>query len=127
MSAELRSVTIKFHSEMFDQISFLAQKRDETLSDTIRYLVDRGLEEKIHLENTKLLAEVVREQVESVIKSYTIYPSLDVIGKFSWAPDYPSLDDTENPSWATGKLFNNRVNICRKDKRTNKKVYSHIA
>jgi predicted double-glycine peptidase len=112
MSAKLRSVTVKLHPEMFKQISFMAQKRGETLSDTIRYLVNRGLEERIYEKNTDLLAKVVREQVEMVMKSYVIYPS---------------LDDIENPSWAAGKLFNSRVNLCRINKETQTRTYCYIS
>lgn len=127
MSTALRSVTVRVHTEMFQQIAFMAQKRGETFSDTIRYLVNRGLEEKIYEENTKLLAAVVREQVEAAMKSYAIYPSLDHIKNLSRSTYYPSLDDTENPSWAADKLFSSRVNLCRTNKRTNKKVYCDIA
>lgn len=116
MSAGLRSVTVKLHSEMFEQIQIMAEKRGETISATIRYLINRGLDEKIYKENTKLLAKVVREQVEQVMRSYFLYPT-----------GHPSLDDTEHPAWTAGKLFNCRVNLCRINRNTNTRRFSHIA
>ncbi|HHV65702.1 MAG TPA: ribbon-helix-helix protein, CopG family [Peptococcaceae bacterium] len=116
MSSKLRSVTVKLQSEMFEQIKKIAEKRGETISDTIRYLINRGLEDKIYKENTKLLAEVVREQIEQVMKSYVFYPS-----------HYPSLDHTEHPTWTTERLFNRRVNLCRIDRSNNTRRYSQLA
>lgn len=110
MAQELRSVTVKLHTEIFEQISFLSRKRGETLSETFRHLLDRGLEEKIYKENIDLLGEVVREQLESVMKSFAVYPS---------------LDDTENPLWAGENLFNCRVGICRADRLRNRKMHNH--
>ena len=73
----LRSVTIKIHPDMFQQIKVIAEKRGETISDTIRYLVKKGITERVYEENTDLIASVVKTQVEHALKYYAIYPSLD--------------------------------------------------
>lgn len=70
MTDKLRSVTVKFNNSMFKQIKMIAEKRGETISDTVRYLISRGLDERIHQENTELIAKVVREQVELAMASY---------------------------------------------------------
>lgn len=72
-----RSVTVKFLPDMFEQIKMIAEKRGETISDTVRYLLKRGLEERVYEENTDLIANVVRQEVEQALRYYAIYPSLD--------------------------------------------------
>ncbi len=67
MSTELRSVTVKLQSHMFEQIKLMAEKRGETISDTIRHLLSRGLDERVYQENTELIARIVREQMEQVM------------------------------------------------------------
>ena len=62
---KLRSVTVKFLPEVFEQIEIIAKKRGETISDTI------------YEENTDLLASVVRTQLEQTLKAYAVYPNLD--------------------------------------------------
>lgn len=73
----LRSVTVKFLPDMFEQIKMIAEKRGETISETVRYLLKRGLEERVYEENTDLIASVVRQEVEHALRSYAIYPNLD--------------------------------------------------
>ena len=73
----LRSVTVKFSPDMFKQIKMIAEKRGETISDTVRYLLKRGLEERVYEENTDLIASVVRQEVDHALRAYAIYPSLD--------------------------------------------------
>lgn len=79
MTTKLRSVTVKFHPAMFAQIQVIAEKRGETISDTIRHLIGRGLCERIYEENTDLIARIVKTQVEQVIRSYVVLPNLDNI------------------------------------------------
>jgi len=62
---------------MFDQINTMAQKRGETISDTIRYLIERGLTDKIYEKNTDLIAQVVRSEVEYALKSYSAFQAHD--------------------------------------------------
>jgi antitoxin component of RelBE/YafQ-DinJ toxin-antitoxin module len=73
----LRSVTIKIHQDMFEQIKVIAEKRGETTSETVRYLLKKGITEKVYEENTDLIASVIKTQVEQALKYYAIYPSLD--------------------------------------------------
>lgn len=62
------------HQEMFRQIQRISEKRGETLSETIRELISQGLTDKIYSENTQLLAQVVREQMELVLRSFSVKP-----------------------------------------------------
>ena len=68
----LRSTTVKLQPALFEQISLIAEKRGETISDTIRHLITRGLDERIYRENTELIAQVVREQLEQVIGTHLV-------------------------------------------------------
>jgi hypothetical protein len=70
MAAGLRSVTVKIEPDLFEQIRTMAEKRGKTTSDTVRSLIRRGLDEKIYEENVALIAGIVREQLELVLKSY---------------------------------------------------------
>jgi hypothetical protein len=74
MASKLRSVTVKFPSSVFKQIKLIAEKRGETISDTVRYLIARGLDERIYQENTELIARIVREQVDQALDSYNTFP-----------------------------------------------------
>lgn len=73
----LRSVTVKFPPEILEQIKMLASKRGETISDTIRYLIKKGMTEKVFEENTDLIANVVRREIDQALNNYAIYPSMD--------------------------------------------------
>lgn len=103
MPTELRSVTVKFRSAMFDQVKLIAEKRGETVSDTIRHLIKRGLDERVYEENAELLAKVVKDQMETVIKSYVIFPS---------------LDNTEQTVRMVDSVFDRRVSLSRNQKDT---------
>lgn len=105
MSTGLRSVTVKFHQAMFEQIQVISEKRGETISDTIRYLIKRGLDERIYEENADLLAMVVREQVELVMDSYTVFPT---------------FRNTDRPRKVNATTFDARVSLCRTSKNTNR-------
>lgn len=98
MSGGLRPVTVKLHSEMFGQIKVMAEKRGESISDTIRYLMKRGLDERVYEENAALIAQVVRTQVENAIKSYVIFPT---------------LDNTNYTARVVQEVFENRATLCR--------------
>lgn len=97
----LRSVTVKLAPEMFEQITTIAEKRGETISDTIRYLINRGLEERVYQENTGLIAQVIRNEVEQALRSYAVYPS---------------LDNVEHPS---NSAFPERLVLCRPNRNDN--------
>lgn len=53
MSSHLRTVTIRLSPSTYEKIRMLAESRGETFSDTIRYLIQRGLEKRILDVNTK--------------------------------------------------------------------------
>jgi len=99
MSNKLRSVTVKFPPEMFEQIKAIAENRGETLSDTIRYLLARGLEERILEQNTELLTKVVREQIDQALAAYAIYPD--------YTPEY-------TPKRRFSVVDPRRLTVCRK-------------
>lgn len=74
MTTTLRSVTVKLQSTLFKQINVIAEKRGENISDTIRHLISRGLDERIYQENTVLISQIVREQMEQVLRTYQDQP-----------------------------------------------------
>jgi hypothetical protein len=77
MAAGLRSVTVKIELDVFEQIRTMADRRGKTTSDTVRHLIKRGLYEKIYEENVDLIAGIVRDQLELVLKSYGLVAVLD--------------------------------------------------
>ncbi|NLI92521.1 MAG: CopG family transcriptional regulator [Peptococcaceae bacterium] len=98
MQEGLRSVTVKLPIKMFKQIEAIAEKQGKTISETIRRLINQGLEERVYEKNAELLGKVVRTQMEQVIKSYVIFPS---------------LDHTEHPKWIGDRIFDRRVMLNR--------------
>jgi len=112
MSSDLRSVTVKFNRELYEQINRMAEKRGKSLSDTIRQLVMRGLNERIMDENKELIAKIVKAQMKQVMEEYNIaqapqnreYPEYENI---------PSLDNTEHPVWKGNLIFERRVSVRR--------------
>lgn len=69
-SNNLRKTSIKLHQETYDLIEQIAKKNDESVSETIRNLVDKGLSERVLEQNTDLIAQTVRQQMEIVIKPH---------------------------------------------------------
>ena len=104
VASKLKSVTVKMPSSMVDQLKLIADKRGETLSETVRHLINRGLEERIYEQNIELLSQVVRRQVEAAIKSYVIFPS---------------LDNTERPFRVVDQVFERRVSLSRYARNSN--------
>ena len=51
----LRPITVKLQPELFEQIKTIAEN-GMSYSDTVRYLISRGLDEKIHRENVELIS-----------------------------------------------------------------------
>jgi len=105
MSTDFRSVTVKFHQAMFEQIKVIAEKRGDSTSETIRYLIKRGLDERIYEENVDLLAMVVREQVEQVMDSYALFPN---------------CGHNDHPRRVTAKISDSRITLCRTFKNSDK-------
>lgn len=101
MSEKLRSVTVRFCPEMFEQIRMISEKRGENTSDTVRYLISRGLDERIYQKNTDLIAGIVREQVEKALSSYALF-SIS-----------PHSDLSRTPPKAVDPR---RLSLCRKNK-----------
>ena len=66
----LRKVSFKMHSDKYDIIEKIAEKNGESISETIRKLIDKSLEERVLEENTDLIAKIVRQQLEIVIKPH---------------------------------------------------------
>jgi aspartate carbamoyltransferase catalytic subunit len=100
MTTNLRSVTVKLQSSLFEQIRMIAMKRGETISDTIRHFISRGLDERVYQENTALISQIVREQMEQVLRTQLI----------SQAPGY-----LEHPQQdVAGTVDPRRLTVCRK-------------
>lgn len=98
MSQELRSVTVKLPQIMYEQIRLMAEKRGENISDIIRFLLKRGLDERIYEENAQMIARTVREQMELVLDAYTVYPETTHYAR---------------SRKITGRIFDARVALCR--------------
>jgi hypothetical protein len=96
----LKSVTVKFPVQKLEQIKMVAEKRGETISDTIRYLVDRGMTERIMEENSDMIAAMIKIELEEALRNYKIVPC---------------LDDVEHPD----NTFNERLILYRAGKNNN--------
>lgn len=70
MSDNLRFVGVKFNKDIFEQIEIIAKKEGLSISDVVRDLVNKGLSERVLEENTELIAQIVRQQMEIVIKPH---------------------------------------------------------
>ncbi len=73
----LKSITVKFPTQKLEQIKTIAEKRGETISDTVRYLVGRGMTERVLEENSDMIAVMIRVELEKALRNYKIYPCLD--------------------------------------------------
>jgi len=71
MAIELRKTTVKLHQETYDIIEQIASKNGTSVSDVIRDLIDKGLNERVLENNTDLISKVVRQQLDIVIKPHT--------------------------------------------------------
>lgn len=78
MKVELRKTTIKLHARQYETIEAIANKNGESVSEVVRKLIDRGLEERVVEENTNLIANIVRQQMEIVIR-----PHIERLAKLS--------------------------------------------
>ena len=70
MNFGLISKHIKFPSQLYEQIDLYAKKEDINFSEAVRNLCTRGLTERVYEENTDLIAEVIRSQLEIVIRPH---------------------------------------------------------
>ena len=67
---ELRKTSVKLEQEQFDIIENIAKKEGTTISEVMRDLIDKGLSERVLEDNTNLIAGVVRQQLEVVMKPH---------------------------------------------------------
>ncbi|HZK53242.1 MAG TPA: hypothetical protein VFC84_03440 [Desulfosporosinus sp.] len=70
MPSELKRVSVKFHENLYDQLLKISENNGENLSETIRKLMVRGLNERVYENNTDLIAQVIRQQMEIVMKPH---------------------------------------------------------
>lgn len=78
MAVDLRFVGVKFHQEVFEQIETISKKEGVSLSETVRNLVNKGLSERVLEENTDLIVDIVRQQVDAVMT-----PHIERLAKIS--------------------------------------------
>ena len=60
--------TLRLTKDTYNKLNNLAEKRDEPLANIIRETIERGLASEWVDENTDLIAKIVREQLEIVLK-----------------------------------------------------------
>jgi predicted component of viral defense system (DUF524 family) len=68
LDLDLRKVSVKFHKDMYEQINIIAQKNGDSMSETIRQLVGKSLTERVTEKNVDIIAKVVRQQLDDVLK-----------------------------------------------------------
>lgn len=73
----LKSVTVKFTPQMLEQIKLIAAKRGETISDAIRYLVTRGMTERVLEDNAEMISAIIKAEFENALRDYRNYLCLD--------------------------------------------------
>ena len=73
-----KRITVTFNTETYEQMEKIAYNSGESLSEVTRHLVKKGLSERVVQENTDLIADVVREQMEIVVK-----PHIERLAKLS--------------------------------------------
>ena len=67
---KLKYVSIRLDEDTLKQIDKIKANEGESRSDVIRQLIKNGLEERVLEENTDLIAKLVRQQMEVVIKPH---------------------------------------------------------
>ena len=70
MPSELIRVSAKFHINLYEQLLKISENTGENLSETIRKLIVKGLNERVYENNTDLIAQVIRQQLEIVMKPH---------------------------------------------------------
>ncbi|MBU3130685.1 ribbon-helix-helix protein, CopG family [Clostridium tagluense] len=61
-------VTFRVNNNIYDKVKKIADKKGESTSEILRQLVEDGLTLEIGNENKDILASIVREQLEIVLK-----------------------------------------------------------
>lgn len=65
-----KQIHLRIDEETYDQIQKLTQKNDRSQADTLRGLIKDGLTIHVTQENTDLIAQVVRQQLDIVLKPH---------------------------------------------------------
>lgn len=68
MAVELRKISVRINSDVYNQLEIIAAKRGDTISDVTRDLINAGLNERVLEENTDLIGQIVRQQIDAVMK-----------------------------------------------------------
>lgn len=68
--ADLKKISVKLSQEKYELIMQISEKKNESLSETIRTLIDKGLQERVLEENTDLITHIVRQQLDAVLKPH---------------------------------------------------------
>jgi hypothetical protein len=61
---------LRIPDQLYNQINDLAEQKDKSVNSTITYLIKKGLDLELTSENTDLIAKIVRQQLEVVIKPH---------------------------------------------------------
>lgn len=78
MKSDLISKAIKFPYQLHEKINAYAKSEDLNFSEAVRNLCERGLTERVYEENTDLIAVIVRQQLDIVLK-----PHIERLAKLS--------------------------------------------
>lgn len=70
MGTDLRSVTVKFDKKLYDQLFKISDNNGSSMSDTVRGLINLGLNVTVYEDNTNLISRVIRQQLEVVMKPH---------------------------------------------------------
>lgn len=70
MDKELRKTSVKLYSRQYETIEAIANKSGESVSEVVRKLIDQALSERVVEENTDLMAKIIRQQLEVVLKPH---------------------------------------------------------
>ncbi|NLK24918.1 MAG: ribbon-helix-helix protein, CopG family [Clostridiales bacterium] len=67
---ELKKITFKLHQETYEQLQKICKKENQSMSETIRRLIENGLSERVLEKNTDLIADLVRKQVDVAMTTH---------------------------------------------------------
>jgi hypothetical protein len=68
--ANLRKVTIKIHDDVYTVIENMSKKSGDNVSETIRKLLVKSLSAEWFNENTDVMASLIRQQMDIVLKPH---------------------------------------------------------
>lgn len=70
MENELRKTSVKLYSRQYEALEAIANKNGESVSEVVRKLIDQALSERVVEQNTDLMAKIIRQQLEVVLKTH---------------------------------------------------------